>query len=105
MAKGNRTALRPCQDRVVGGALDALPAKAGSASAAAILKDKAGIAAIFSFPVNTSYLHYVIIAQPRCCVHFVWLSTRRSCEAAIYSPRDRVIVDKEGHESLDRKLI
>ena len=31
-----RTALRPCQDRVVGGALDALPAKAGSASAAAI---------------------------------------------------------------------
>ena len=29
-------ALRPCQDCVVGGALDALPAKAGSASAAAI---------------------------------------------------------------------
>jgi hypothetical protein len=46
----NRTALRPCQDRVVGGALDALPAEAGSASAAAILKDKASIAAIFRSP-------------------------------------------------------
>jgi hypothetical protein len=48
---------------VVGGALDALPAKVGSASAAAIIKDKASIAAIFSFPVNTSYLHDVIITQ------------------------------------------
>jgi hypothetical protein len=48
---------------VVGGALDALPAKAGRASAAAIIKDKASIAAIFLSTLNTSYLHYVIIAQ------------------------------------------
>ena len=59
----NGTALRPCQDRVVGGALDALPEKAGSASAAAIIKDKASIATIFRSTLNTSYLHYVIIAQ------------------------------------------
>jgi hypothetical protein len=43
--------------------LDALPAKAGSASAPAIIKDKASIAAIFRSTLNTSYLHYVIIAQ------------------------------------------
>jgi hypothetical protein len=48
---------------VVGGALDALPAKVGSASAAAIIKDKASIAAIFRSTLNTSYLHYSIIAQ------------------------------------------
>jgi hypothetical protein len=43
--------------------LDALPAKAGSASAAAIIRDKASIAAIFRSTLNTPYLHYVIIAQ------------------------------------------
>jgi len=43
--------------------LDAFPAKAGSASAAAIIRDKASIAAIFGSTLNTSYLHYVIIAQ------------------------------------------
>ena len=48
---------------MVGGALDALPAKVGRASAAAIIKDKASIAAIFRSTLNTSYLHYVIIAQ------------------------------------------
>ena len=48
---------------MVGGALDALPAKVGSASAAAIIKDKASIAAIFRSTLNTSYLHYSIIAQ------------------------------------------
>jgi hypothetical protein len=59
----DRTALRPRQDRVVDGELDALPAKAGSASAAAIIKDKVSIAAIFRSTLNTSYLHYAIIAQ------------------------------------------
>jgi hypothetical protein len=64
-----------------------LPAKAGSASAAAIIKDKASIAAIFRSTLNTSYLHYVIITQRRAqvlrplCVAF----NKRSCEAAIYS--------------------
>ena len=89
----NRTALRPCQERVVGGALDALPAKAGSASAAAH-QAQSQHRRHFSFHVE----HFVSPftsssrnATPRCCVHFVCLSTRRSCETAIYSRHERIL--------------
>jgi hypothetical protein len=74
----NGTTLRPCQNRVVGGALDALPGKAGSVS-------RGNPALCRHFPLRISITSSSRNATPRCCVHFVWLSTRRSCETAIYS--------------------